>query len=250
MKDIIDPAGKPFRHQKLVAWGSAAATIASGASGNLSFNVSEEGIGGRIVLPEGDYVLTDIKHGSRSLISGVVPSDLFAQHSLCNPRMFRVIEKADGLFYVTAKNTSAAAMTISAGITSPPLPGEHDDYDGDASRPGTREVLAAGCDAEADLAAGASNQFTIDINEVMDAAYLVVGSATNLDTLVVTELKVGNREFIDSGSEVPASLFAADNPDNPLLAVSLSPTDDVVITVKNNHAANQVDSVACCITTG
>lgn len=235
--------------KQILAWGAQAAATPPATVGIATFDVSESGVSGRFVLDNIDGCVTLIRHRNKALTTGFVPTSLFQEASQCNPRLRRFIQINDPL-EVSVLNLSAAPVTYNVGLTAAPQSGQSIPYEGDALREYQRDLICWGGDTAPDIQPGQTQQYTIQLLQAGRAGFIVVGNslATNQD-LAITEITYDNIALLDTPTGVPANLFNALNPDNPLWGMLLEVNHRLTITVRNDGATPS-ESVAVCVTAG
>lgn len=239
----------------ILGWGAQSAPIAAGATGTATFNISEAGVSGRFVIDDNwDGCLTALVHRNVNLTTGFVPVGLMQTLSVKNPRAYRFYQINDPLS-ATFRNDSAGAAVAQIASTTAPHSANALPYEGDALRQYSRSLIAYGGDQCVDIAAGATVQYTLQLLQAGRGGFVVIGSFTGalggsfLQGLVVTEVTHNNVALIDSPTGVAASMFSADNVDNPLLGVAIDVNDRFTISVRNDNAVAS-ESTAVCLTAG
>jgi hypothetical protein len=130
------------------------------------------------------------------------------------------------------------------------VPGLPDYYEGDAYRGGVRNLVCYGGTNIQTIAAGATANFTLAIDQAGQAGYVVIGCASDptLSGLEVVSLTYDNISLQD-GQSIPAALFAANNDDSPLLGAHFETNHLFSLSIINNSAVAAVD-VAIGVTAG
>lgn len=236
----------PIRYKSLLAWSSNSVGVPAGAQATLTWSISEQGISGRFVADTTTGVFSGLIHRNVNLSTGFSPLSLLQSDSEINPRSRRFVAVNDPM-QITFSSTAGTAAS-SCSLTTAPVKGLPNYYEGDAYRDGVRNLLVAGSTNFQTIAPGAAAQFQIDLQQSFQAGYICVGAASGLAGLYVTSIEYDNQNLID-GQFVPAEMFAANNTDSPLFGAMLETNHDFFITVANLGAAPAVD-VACAVTAG
>ena len=240
----------PIRFKSLLAWSSNSAAVAPGlVPSPFNWTISEQGISGQFTvdtLVRGGF--QNLKHRNVNLTTGIVPMDLLHADSTTNPRLRRFVQVNDPLS-IELLSTAGAAVAA-CGLTTAPVQGLPDYYEGDAYRDYTRSIIAFGGDQIATIAPGGSQQFTIDLAQSGQAGYVVISCASNafLSDLYVSEMTYDNDPLLD-GQNTPASMFRYDKQAAVLSGAMLETNHVFTITVRNDGAVAATD-VAVCVTAG
>lgn len=239
----------PIRFKTLLAWSSNNPPIPAAVLTPINWLISERGISGRFVSGGTSGAMAGLTHRNVNLQTGFIPLSLLQDDSLVNPRLRRFVEVNDPM---TANifSTAGSPGGGSVALTTAPMRGLPDYYEGDAYRDGVRNLCAWGGTVVTNIGIGASFQFSLDLAQGGQSGYLVIGCATNpgLVDMTVTEVTYDNQALID-GQNVPAAMFAADNTDSPLIGAFLETNHQFTITIQNNTGAIMQD-VAVAVTAG
>jgi hypothetical protein len=240
----------PIRFKSLLAWSSDTQVVAPAlVPQTFTWTISEEGISGQYQAGEDTQgIFQNLRHRNVNLSTGQCPMSLLHPTSCTAPRLRRYVSVNDPMSMQVA--STAGSGPVSLGLSTAPVKGLPDFYEGDAYRDYTRNILAFGGFNVATIAPGATNQFRIDLAQSGQAGFLVIGCADNplLQNLVVTECTYDNDPLLD-GAAVPAATFRADK-QAPILSGAILQTNHVfTVTVQNNSPVAATD-VAVCVTAG
>ena len=243
-------ADNPIRFKSLLSWSSDVQVVPPAlAPATFTWTISEQGISGQYATNEDVIgVFTNLRHRNVNLSTGFVPMSILHPDSQTTPRLRRFVAVNDPMTMQVA--STAGSGPSSVGLSTAPVKGLPDYFEGDSYRDYTRNLIAIGGTTVQTLAPGAAFQFRLDIAQAAQAGYLVIGCADNpaLNGLIVTEATYDNDPLLD-GAAVPASSFRADKA-APILSGAMLQTNHVfTITVQNVGAAAATD-VAVCITSG
>ena len=243
----------PIRYKSLLGWSTNSAALPAGVQTTYNWTISERGISGRYVagamLGALQGAFTALQHNNVNLTTGFCPLSVLSDQSCINPRTRRFVEVND-IMSIDLVST-AGAGSASVALTTAPVPGLPDYYEGDAYRgSGVRNLVCYGGTNIQTIAPGATANFQLAIDQAGQAGYVCVGCASDptLTGLEVVALTYDNISLTD-GQSIPAALFAANNDDSPLLGAFFETNHLFTMSIINNSAVAAVD-VAIGVTAG
>lgn len=98
---------------------------------------------------------------------------------------------------------------------------------------GGRSCVGLGSDVDASLAAGASETFTIEVDEDTVLGRMFIAAEVGLPTLTVTDIKIAGDSLVSS-KPVPASMFAENAVNSPTFGHPVSSDTKIAVTIRNN----------------